>query len=72
MAVDYELENRQTGQDKRRIYFRRLVDLMESIDTAWGKGQKRKLIKFLSSLLTAMCNSDLAVKYFSQIGGARS
>lgn len=35
MAMNYELENRVEGQDSRRIYFSKIIEVMEKISPLW-------------------------------------
>ncbi|QBG97652.1 Imm63 family immunity protein [Xanthomonas oryzae] len=49
MAMGYELKNRIEGQDSRRMYFSKRVELMNELDPKWGNRVAREIDEILSS-----------------------
>lgn len=48
MALDYELDNRVEGQDFRRIYFSKQVELMNKLSPQWGERCRKEIGEILS------------------------
>lgn len=55
LAMEYELINRVKGQDSRRIYFSKRIELMSKIEPKWGY----KLIRHIDELLMAAPYVDI-------------
>jgi len=36
LAMEYELRHRVEGQDSRRVYFSKRIELMKELDSRWG------------------------------------
>ena len=49
MAMDYELSNRVQGQDSRRIYFSKKLELIGKINPAWRQQAKENIDEILKS-----------------------
>ena len=49
MALDYELDNRVEGQDFRRIYFSKQIELMSKLSPRWGERCRKEIEEILSS-----------------------
>ncbi|YCH31504.1 immunity 63 family protein [Erwinia sp. D4-22] len=54
IAVKYELNNRIVGKDSRRIYFPKIVEIMNVINPEWGVKAK----KYLDGILTVSPYED--------------
>lgn len=48
MALDYEINNRVEGQDFRRIYFKKKIELMSLINDNWAERVLEDVNKILS------------------------
>lgn len=49
MAMDYELNNRIEGQDSRRLYFLKRIELMTKLDCTWGYRTRQEINRTLLS-----------------------
>ncbi|WP_371231977.1 Imm63 family immunity protein [Pseudomonas sp. QE6] len=49
LAMDYELHHRVEGQDSRRIYFSKRIELMKEIDPRWGDMVGQDIERILQS-----------------------
>ncbi|MOA33142.1 hypothetical protein D3C78_1544120 [compost metagenome] len=49
MAMDYELNNRVEGQDSRRIYFSKKIELMNELCPQWGCKARQEIERVLVS-----------------------
>lgn len=49
MAMDYELGNRIEGQNSRRIYFLKKIELMAKLDFSWEYRAKQEINRTLLS-----------------------
>lgn len=49
LALEYELRNRKEGQDPRRQYFQKKVELMDRLDAKWGLELRRDIEKTIAS-----------------------
>lgn len=47
MAMRYELDNRLEGLDSRRIYFLKKIELMNSLNPAWGQRVRQEVGEIL-------------------------
>lgn len=48
IAVQYELTNRISGKDSRRIYFPKIIELMSKMSDVWGVEAKKHLDRTLA------------------------
>lgn len=49
MALDHELDNRVEGQDFRRIYFSKRIELMNKLNPQWGERCRKEIEEILVS-----------------------
>lgn len=49
LAMEYELKNRIEGQDSRRVYFSRKIELMSVLDPRWAEMLGHDIERILSS-----------------------
>jgi hypothetical protein len=49
MSMEYELKNRVKGQDSRRIYFQRQIDLLRMINIEWANKAQVEIKNILIS-----------------------
>lgn len=49
LAMDYELYNRVNGQDSRRVYFSKRIELMKELDPRWGEMVSQNIEVILKS-----------------------
>lgn len=47
MATRYELDNRLEGVDSRRMYFLKKIELMSSLNPAWGQRTRQEVDEIL-------------------------
>lgn len=49
VAVEYELNNRVPGKDSRRIYFPKVIELMNKINIDWGMKSRKYFEEILAA-----------------------
>lgn len=49
VAVEYELNNRISGKDSRRIYFPKIIELMNKISIDWGIKSRKHIEEILAA-----------------------